>query len=666
MQLNELKGFGAKRIEKLNASGIFDVLDLLLLFPVKYYNKKAKINWSELEDNTEVIFSAHLEGKPVYKKVRSGLSFVRAKFITNDGTAVSCNWFNQDYILKALITEPNRIICGKIKRISPKNIEISAPQFVVDRDYGDILPVYNPPSGISQGVMIDAIYSILSGVKINGFIDSSLAEKYGLMELSVAMKEIHFPSSNEKAIKAKYSIALENLAYIMCGYTLIKKNSADCRNYKYRNNYAELSRIVANLPFQLTDDQKSAMESIIHAFEMPYNANILLYGDVGSGKTIIAFLSMLYAALSDYQAVLMSPTEVLAQQHYKNATEFFEPLGIKVAFLVGSQSSKVRAEEMEAISSGRAKIIIGTHAILGAKIQFHSLALTITDEQHRFGVCQRGDLENKSTGADNIVMSATPIPRTLALALYGQLTTVQLMTRPKGKHAITTALVPAEKINAMYEYVKAQALKGEKTYIVCPRVDSDEAMSATSLYDELKKGVFKDINVVLLHGKMKEKDKQAAMTSFAEGNAKIMIGTTVIEVGIDVKDASTIIIFGAERFGLSQLHQLRGRVGRDGRESYCFLVSSDGNNSERLKFFSECSDGFKLAEYDFNSRGAGEFFGTKQHGKSNPFAGVNIDKEMIDKAKAISTELCKISELSNAILLSVERKNQFIKSLSLS
>ena len=391
--------------------------------------------------------------------------------------------------------------------------------------------------------------------------------------------------------------------------------------------------------------------------------NVLLQGDVGSGKTIVAFLAAYYVALGGYQCAIMAPTEILARQHYEKGKKFFGVRGITVVRQTGATPAKERAVALSLIESGEAAIAVGTHALTGKNVRFHKLGLTITDEQHRFGVCQRGSLENKADGADNIVMSATPMPRTLSLALYGRLETIDLKTKPVIGDGVTTSLVPLARADDMFAYMAKKAESGEKSYVVCPRIDGDDEISALAMFERLKRLRLNGTRVALLHGRMSGAEKDRVMSAFANGDGSVLVCTTVVEVGIDVPSATTMAIFGADRLGLSQLHQLRGRIGRRGQKSYCFIVTDEP--SDRLKFLCGCSDGFALAEYDFDTRGAGDFLGTRQHGKEETFAGVKIDAAMLKKAGALADELLSDPETAAALATHADGREEFIRSLSL-
>ena len=659
MKLEDIKGLGAKRAEKLRAAGITEPLDIILLFPRTYFDKNAVIDWKNLPEKSEVIFRAAPSAPPVRRRIRRGMSIVQAEF-ESFGTRVICKWFNQDYVFRRLSAENEIIISGKVRH-SGSITEVTAPRIIADRE-GDIVPIYKLPDGLNQRLMSEAVKAILDGVNLHSYVDRRTAAAFGMTPVSDAIKEAHFPTSIAAAESAARSIATENLAYTLCLYRLLKRNS-DKRSFGYPDHTKELTAAVAGLPFRLTGEQYKAITEIIKRMRSDSRMNILIQGDVGCGKTVVAFLAAYYAALGGYQTAIMAPTEILARQHYEKAKEFFGQYGIQTVCLTGSSGAAEREAALFGIESGNAAIAVGTHALTGKNVRFRNLGLTITDEQHRFGVCQRGSLENKANGADNIVMSATPIPRTLALSLYGKLETVNIRTKPCGNGNTITAIVPENKLDDMYRYISRKSETGEKTYIVCPRIDSDDEISATELYKELARGKLGKAKSALLHGRMSAAEKEAAMTAFACDDVSVLVCTTVVEVGIDVPDATTMAIFGADRMGLSQLHQLRGRIGRRGQQSYCFLVTD--SPAERLKFFCGCTDGFELAEYDFNTRGAGDFLGTRQHGREETFAGIKIDAEMLKKAGALSDAILSDPDTAAALAERAGSREEFIRSLSL-
>ena len=446
---------------------------------------------------------------------------------------------------------------------------------------------------------------ILDNVKIEGQISNEFCQKNGLLPLNHCIRALHKPSNQGELFNAKNHAALQMLAFNLATFMLLKGQNSQIKRNRYDDNVSTLRKVINSLPYKLTEDQTQVVQNIINDLHSDRRMNRLIEGDVGCGKTIVAFAAMYYVALSGCQVALMAPTEILARQHYAKAIDFFGD--IKCELLCSSQSKERQNEALFNIENGNAQIVIGTHAIFQDNVMFKNLALTVVDEQHRFGVAQRGNLENKGFNTDSLVMSATPIPRTLALTMYGDLDISVIKTLPSGKAKIFTKFVPKSKEKEMFDYIYTRTLIGEKSYVVCPRVEDEESISAVQMYKELKKQ-FGSV-VGLIHGQMNEADKNKAMTDFVNGKIMILVCTTVIEVGIDVADAINIVIFDAERYGLSQLHQLRGRVGRGKKDSYCFLISKNEKPCQRLEYFARTNSGFDLAEYDFKQRGAGDFWG---------------------------------------------------------
>ena len=406
------------------------------------------------------------------------------------------------------------------------------------------------------------------------------------------------------------------------------------------------------MPFSLTEDQKTTIQQILDDLKNG-SCNRLVQGDVGCGKTVVAMCIMYFAYLNGYQSVFMAPTEVLAFQHYKTAINYLEDKGVKVAYLSGSIKKSEREKTLERIANGEVNVIVGTHALFSSDVAFKNLSLVITDEQQRFGVKQRSAIENKTIDADVVAMTATPIPRTLALTLYGELQVSTIKTLPQNKAQIKTRFIPEQKIDSMWNYIVDKANAGEQTYVVCPTIEEDEDSALSSVkevYEKAKQLLGDSVGVI--HGQLKEETKNRIMNQFALGEIKVLVATTVIEVGIDVKNATTMVIYNADRFGLSSLHQLRGRVGRGDKESYCFVLTDNESESvkERIDYFCSCSNGFDLSEYDFEKRGGGDFLGTAQHGGSGEF---EFNADTIRTAKSISDTLlsdenyCKFLECAN-------------------
>ena len=625
MTLSDIKGIGAKRIEKLKQAGFYTPLDLLSHFPSKYVDTRRDSVLDDCADGEDVVVTGVPTETPVLRYVRKGLTMVRVKLRLDSGETVACTWFNQKYIVAKIA---GRItVTGKLERFKSA-VSIKAPTIVPQ---GGIIPIYAPIKGLPQNVFLEALKQVFDRVTVGCMLPAAVRAQYGLMDHNAAFRILHFPKDLDVLAAARKTIAIDRLAFELTGFRIAKR----CRNRKtrfYPDKQRELEDFIATLPFALTVDQRTALDEIIASMHAEMPMNRMLQGDVGSGKTIVAMLAMYYAHLCGYQSALMAPTELLATQHYRTALRIFAQTDVRIECLSGSMS-KVRKEEAQFnIRYGNAHMVIGTHALLSEAVSFESLALVITDEQHRFGVGQRGAFENKSDAADCLVMSATPIPRTLALTYYGDLEQSVIRHAPAAKAAIFTKFVPEQKRQGMLEYVYDKALQGEQTYLVCPRVEGDELTSAEELFKKLLSTKLRPY-LGLLHGQQRDDVKNAVMNDFLVGRIKILCTTSVIEVGIDVPEATTIVIYDADRYGLSQLHQLRGRVGRGTTDSYCFLVSDVRSARERLAFFAGTSDGFALAEYDFRQRGAGDFIGTRQHG------GEALDPDTVAVARSIADTL---------------------------
>lgn len=652
MELSEIKGLKAKRIEKLNSVGIFKPEDLVMRFPYKYIDKNAEIDFDKFSSGDEIAFIGKVVSDPVRKFVKKGLSFVKVK-TEIQGKEITCTWFNQPFLYKVLIKDNFYVLCGKIKKFR-SSLELTSPSVkTYDDDGKDIIPLYKSIKGLPHNILLDAIDTTLKSMNITGIFDDIITKKYSLLIFDKAVKALHFPKSINDAEIASYSAALEKLCANICEYSLLKKLNGNKKTYQYDVKHLQkIHDFIKTLPYELTCDQKSALKTIFESLNSNTRMNKLVQGDVGCGKTIVAFVAMYYSALNGYQSAFMAPTELLAKQHYINAVNLFENTGINIEFLSGSLNKTAKDTALFNIKNRVADIVIGTHSIISENVEFSDLALIITDEQQRFGVSQRGALENKTVGADSIVMSATPIPRTLALSFYGDLDQVLIKEMPQKKAKISTHFVSENKIAGMMDYLKKCADDGLQTYIVCPRIDNEdedsEIESVKELYSKYS-AHFGNKNCALLHGQMKDAEKNEIMRKFLKAEIKLLFATTIIEVGIDVPNAVNIVIFNAERYGLSQLHQLRGRVGRGTTDSYCFVLtqSDDPETLKRIEYFIKVSDGFELAEYDLSVRGAGDFLGERQHGGAGFNTIISID--MLKKAKEISEYLLNIPEFVNGL-----------------
>lgn len=624
MELKDIKGLGEARIKKLEAAGITSPRDLLCRFPYKYISTE-KANDFEVGDGEDIVIYGRLTSAEL-KRARGGISYVRAVFAAG-GREVVAVWFNQPFMARALKKGEYYTVWGKFKKSS---FEIKAPK-IIKADGKKVVPLYRV-SGIPVSVYENALKTVLSSVAVGGFLPCEMYSEFGLMPTDEAYRAIHFPESEQRALEAKRSVTVENMAYYMAAYASVKNKSAK-KKQRYRLPDAE-DKFAALLPFTLTSEQKKAIEKVKRLMDGDAPMNALLEGDVGSGKTVVALFAAYYAAMSGYQAAIMAPTEILASQHYRFVRG---NINLPCAYLSGSQSAEERRAALSEIESGRAKIIIGSHAVIQKSVNFFNLAFVAADEQQRFGVNQRGALENKGDSPDSMVISATPIPRTLALSLYGELEKIVLGEKPRSAKVLTRFV--GEKQEEMLSYIARKAQEGEQAYIVCARIESDgDIVGAEDMYSELVK-TYKN-GVGLLHGRMSEDKKSAVMQAFMSGEIKVLVSTTIVEVGVDCPSATTMAVFNAERFGLSQLHQLRGRVGRGEKDGYCFLVTADREAYvNRLKYLETCDDGFRLAEYDFEARGAGDFLGTRQHGKSVVFTGVPLTLPLLELSRKVADAL---------------------------
>ena len=655
MELSEIKGIGVKRLQALNEMGIYTPSDLLLRFPDKYIDINAKVDRT-LKDGDQIAFLGETVAKAKRAYIRRGLNVVNCSF-KNNGIVVRCSWFNQPFAARNLNEGDKVYVVGRVKRFKSA-VQVVNPTLIAPQETDeDIVPVYKTP--IPSRTFEAAVKIALDNIQVNSFVPQRMAQKFGLLPLQTALKRVHSPRDMMELSIAKRSVAVENLCYVITSYRLLKD---DRRDFVYSLPSETVKDFVNSLPFALTDGQNDAIKSIISTLRSDKLANMLVQGEVGCGKTVVAFAAMYYAAKCGYQSAIMAPTEVLARQHYEGMIKYLEPLGIKPQLLCASMTAKQKEAALFNIKHGAASCIVGTQSLIGDDAVFRDLRLVIVDEQQRFGVNQRAKLEGKGGKTDMIVMTATPIPRTLALSLYGELQQTEIRMLPANRPKIHTSLVPPSKIDSMYDYIINKAKSDERTYIICPRIDGDDDVSGVDdIYNRLKRTACGEYTG-RIHGKMRDAEKNKIMADFKSGKIRILVSTTVVEVGIDVPEATTVAVLDAERFGLSQLHQIRGRVGRGTLPSYCFLVSENGTDESdaRLKEFCKLSDGFSVSELDFKLRGAGDFVGLKQHGSGN----MDIDGNVIERARGLADALIADNDVSNNILDSL-KSPEFIKSVTM-
>lgn len=656
MELSQIKGIGVKRLQALNEMGIFTPSDLLLRFPDKYIDTSAKID-KNIKDGDEISFAGEVVSPAKRAYIRRGLNVVNCTICCN-GINVRCSWFNQPFAARSFAVGDKVYVVGKAKKFK-NSVSVVNPTLVSPQSHdGLVVPIYKTP--IPTRAFETAVISALENVVVSSYIPNGIARRYGVLPLQTALRNVHMPRDFMELAIARRSVAIENLCYVIASYRLLKD---DARDFFYNATQSDIDTFVSSLPFVLTAEQNSAIDGIVSALCSDKLVNMLVQGEVGCGKTVVALAAMYFAAKSGAQSAIMAPTEVLARQHYATMTRFLEPLGIKTQLLCASMTQKQRETALFNIKFGNADCVVGTQSLIGDETKFRNLRLVIADEQQRFGVNQRAKLESKGAKTDMIVMSATPMPRTLALSLYGELQQIEIREMPADRPKIHTSLVRAEKIPDMYKYIIAKATVDERTYIICPRIDGndDDVTGVEDVHKTLKSGPAASI-VGCIHGKMKDTEKNMIMSDFKSGKIKILVSTTVVEVGIDVPEATNVIVYDADRFGLAQLHQIRGRVGRGKKESYCFLLSENGTeeSNARLKEFCNLSDGFSVSELDFRLRGGGDFVGLRQHGNGN----LEIDAVIIERARAIADELLRDEDSAKCIVDSL-KSPEFIRSVTM-
>lgn len=640
MELGKLKYISEKREKDFAKLNIYTVEELIKHFPRDYLDLR-RVTLLKYAYHNDIVLTK-CEVLNVESNNYSRRPFVKA-LCQQDGYIFTAVWFNQMYVA-AKLKRGEYMFYGRVQNKYGLGCQMVNPSFEsADKisNLQGLVPVYSLSGSLTQGIVRAAVRQALQKTAIISHIPAPIAKKYALLPLSEAYFKVHC-SENERDVKeGSERIALEEYFILLSAFKVIKGDRDEARLNRYTLEYAEVSAFMRRFPFDFTEGQKSAVESIFKSVKSPRRMNMLLQGDVGSGKTAVALTGIYMAVKSGFQAAMLAPTEVLARQNAGLLKKYFPEYRVEV--LTGSTSVSEKREIKKSLKSGEINIVCGTHAVIQKDVEFSRLAFAVCDEQHRFGVAQRASLVEKGGGCDVLVMSATPIPRTLSLIFYGDLDVTTIKDKPKSRAGITTAIIPERKYGDMYCYVERQAAKGDQTYFVCPKIEGDDegtVMSVTELYEELKEKM-PSVKIALLHGKMKDREKNDVMSAFKDKQYDCLVSTTVIEVGVDVPDATTMIIYNAERFGLSQLHQLRGRVGRGNKKSYCFLLSGTDTDEarERLSVIKNCSDGFEIAEADLKMRGGGDFMGTRQSGKMlSEIKNLNFPVETIFTAKAVCDE----------------------------
>ena len=659
-----LKGIGDKRAQSFRRLGINTVADLLSFYPRGYEDWKNITPITDARENDTVAVKGIMIARPMPIKTRSGKLMYRSS--ATDGKGIMhLTFFNNRFVAQDLREGQEFIFYGKVKINDMGGKEMLSPRYM-KAEAGEYLhPVYRQTADLNSKAIGKAVKTALEvlGGQLKDTLPQKQILKYKLPSYYDALRMLHFPENENEIKAARRRLIYEELLVLQLGILSGGRRDGERTEFIIKEDFS--GEFIKKLPFELTNAQRRAIDECIRDMKMHSPMRRLLQGDVGSGKTAVAAALMYTAVKNSYQCVLMAPTEVLARQHFETFGRFLEGTGIKTVLLTGSTTAKNKKIIKEQIQSGNADIIIGTHAVITDDTHFSRLGLVITDEQHRFGVNQRAALREKGESPHVLVMSATPIPRTLSLIIYGDLSLSILDEKPKGRKDVKTYSVTSAYHERLYSFIKKEVKKGNRCYIVCPMVEENEESdfdlkSAEEYYKLLSETVFSDISCGLLHGKMKQKEKDEMMTAFKKGDIDVLVCTIVIEVGIDVPEASVIVIENAERFGLSQLHQLRGRVGRGSAEAHCILVSDTKNEDtqKRFEIMCETNDGFRISEEDLKMRGPGDFFGSRQSGLPTlKIASLMTDSRILYAARDEAQEILKTDpDLSSPVNVPLREK----------
>lgn len=637
--LGLIKGVGSKTTEQLSAAGLVTVSDLIYFLPRRYEDFSQIVTIAEINPGKRTI-KARCESV-VTKRVRRGLTITTAVLADSTGK-LQAVWFNQPYRATQLKTNDEFYFSGEFEfnynryqLTNPSAEKVSEMPVSTDR----IVPVYRAIKGLKSQLVRKLLVELRPFITLlSETLPQDIVNEQKLLSHANALLALHFPLDSKDVEKGRERLGFEELFSLLLAAQINKRANAQLQGWKISFDKAAVRHFVAQLPFKLTDAQRLAAWEIIQDFEKPTPMNRLLQGDVGSGKTVVAGLAARQAALSGFQTAIMAPTEILASQHAETLTSLLQPLGVTVGLLTGSVKGKSRQVINTKIASGGVDVVVGTHALIQGSLKFHKLGFVVIDEQHRFGVAQRQELLKKSQHMPHLLaMTATPIPRSLALTLYGELDISILNERPQGRLPIITKTWSPNSREQLYRLIDEQITAGRQAYVICNLIDNNPTNELKSVQEEYKKlrvGPFKHRRIGLLHGKLKSLEKDAIMSEFASGKTDILVSTTVVEVGVDVPNATVIMIENADRFGLAQLHQLRGRVGRSSHQSYCYLVMSDSKApTRRLREIEKSNDGFYLADIDLKLRGPGEIYGRAQHGQLNLQVATLADTKLISRAQ---------------------------------
>ena len=669
MELKDIKGIGEKKIALLNKLGIFTVNNLLEYFPYSYIDTTKFKKISEITEEGSYSYRLKIISLMENRKKRN----IRVtKFLAMDEEMNYCTivYFNNIFISKNLKINNVYEMYGRAKLLG-KNVEIQSPTMQNKANIiGSIIPQYHLCKGISNLDLVKIIQNLL---KNNSYFEeklpSNILNELNLESYDNAIRNIHFPKDNESFIRAKRRLAFDEIFYFQLSMKKLKRNNEDAIRFEIKD---ETFDFIKSLSFKLTNSQNKVLDDIFRDMSNDKQMNRLIQGDVGCGKTIISFIAMFNVIKNGFQSVLMAPTEILARQHYESSKKLFSKYNIKVELLVGSLKESEKKAIREKIENGEVDIIIGTHAVFQEKVVYKNLGFVITDEQHRFGVKQRLLLSKKSNNPDILVMSATPIPRTVGLVMFCDLDISTIDELPSGRGKVNTYFVDENYEERYMNFIKKHISEGRQAYIVCPLVDESDTLelqSVINLYERLKERYFQDVEIEFIHGKIKPVDKDKIMKNFESGKIKVLVATTVIEVGINVPNSNIMVIYNAERFGLSQLHQLRGRIGRGNYESFCILVSNNKstNVKKRMDIMRSSNDGFYISEQDFLLRGYGDILGYRQSGEARlKILNIQKDYELLKSAIKYVDEILKHDFNFDKEENQVVKRNvdEFIQSLS--
>ncbi len=657
MKLNQINGIGEKTEKIFNRAGIMSVADLLTYYPRFYDVFEQPVLVKDLENERTQAVKATVVRQVSVKKVKN-LQIVNTFLRDEHGDVIKATWFNMPY-LKTQLQIGNVFVFRGFVKESKGSYQIEQPKIFSIRDYnkkmGEMQPVYPLVSGLTNNMVQKAVKEAFQLVTPEEIIPTQIRDKYGLEDVHIAIRDIHYPIDKKQLHYARKRLVFEEFFKFIYSLRTLKESNEKIKNTNILAEPVEVTNLINSLPYELTNAQKRTWEEIKTDISSDKVMNRLVQGDVGSGKTIIAIMALLTAALNGKQGAMMAPTEVLAQQHFENIIDIIQEHNINVnpIILVGSMTAKEKREAYEQIESGYANIIIGTHALIQEKVKYNDLAMVVTDEQHRFGVRQREIIAEKGNNPHIMVMSATPIPRTLAIIVYGDLDISVIDELPANRLPIANCVVDTGYRPNAYDFMMKQVASGRQIYVICPTVEYSEAVEGENVIeyaDKLQKIMPPTINIAFLHGRMKPAEKNKIMNSFAENEIQILVSTTVVEVGVNVPNATVMMVENAERFGLAQLHQLRGRVGRGKHQSYCIFINGSGKNDakERLEILCKSNDGFHIANEDLRLRGPGDFFGVRQSGDFEFKLGdIMNDVSVLKQAsEAVNEILCGQLEIS--------------------